>query len=125
MLALPAIEKNKDKFDTSICNKLWETLLNHEAAVRSIIKPEYCKFLELSEGKIQRLVFATTTELSADFEPINISRLQSITEKEPLLSSIFKFVQGSAESLLGFTRLTGVINKLPLSQLGELFNKTV
>ncbi len=126
MLALPAIEKNKDKFDTSICNKLWETLLNHEAAVRSIIKPGYCKYLELSEDKIQRLVFATTTELSADFEPINISRLQSITEKEPLLSSVFKFVQGSAESLLGLTRLTGVINKLPLSQqLGELFNKTV
>jgi len=125
MLALPAIEKNKDKFDTSICNKLWETLLNHEAAVRSIIKPEYCKYLELLEGKVQRLVFATTTELSADFEPINISRLQSITEKEPLLSSVFKFVQGSAESLLGFSRLTGAFNKLPLSQLGELFNKTV
>jgi formylglycine-generating enzyme required for sulfatase activity len=79
----------------------------------------------LSEDKIQRIVFATTTELSADFEPINISRLQSITEKEPLLSAVFKFVQGSAESLLGFSRLTGVINKLPLSQLGELFNKTV
>ncbi|HUU20664.1 MAG TPA: SUMF1/EgtB/PvdO family nonheme iron enzyme [Sedimentisphaerales bacterium] len=125
MLALPAIEKNKEKFDTSICSNLWETLLNHEAAVRSIIKPEYCKFLELSEGKIQRLVFATTTEISADFEPINISRLQSITEKEPLLSAVFKFVQGSAESLLGFSRLTGVINKLPLSQLGELFSKTV
>ena len=125
MLALPAIEKNKDKFDTSICNKLWETLLNHEAAVRSIIKPEYCKHLELLEGEVQRLVFATTTELSADFEPVNVSRLQSITEKEPLLSAVFKFVQGTAESLLGFSRLTGVINKLPLSQLGELFNKTV
>jgi len=125
MLALPAIEKNKDKFDTSICNKLWETLLNHEAAVRSIIKPGYCKHLDLLEGKVQRLVFATTTELSADFEPININRLESITKKEPLLSSVFKFVQGTAESLLGFTRLTGAINKLPLSQLGELFNKTV
>ena len=125
MVTLPAIEKNKDKIDTSICNKLWENLLNHEAVVRSIIKPEYCKHLELLEGKVQRLVFAKTTELSTDFEPVNISRLQSMTEKEPLLGAIFKFVQGSAESLLGLSRLTGVINKLPLSQLGEFFNKTV
>jgi formylglycine-generating enzyme required for sulfatase activity len=48
-----------------------------------------------------------------------------MTEKEPLLGAIFKFVQGSAESLLGLSRVTGVINKLPLSQLGEFFNKTV
>ncbi|MDT8303296.1 MAG: SUMF1/EgtB/PvdO family nonheme iron enzyme, partial [Sedimentisphaerales bacterium] len=126
MLTLPAIEKNKEKIDTGICKELWETLLTHEATVRSIIKPEYCKHLELLEGKVQRLVFSTTTELSADFEPVNISRLQSMTKKEPLLGAVFKFVQGSAESLLGFTRITGVINKLPLSQqLGEFFNKTV
>jgi formylglycine-generating enzyme required for sulfatase activity len=121
MRIIPAIEKNKNKIETGICNELWKNLLDHEAAVRSIIKPEYCKYLELAEGEVQRLVFAATTELSAEFEPINIRRLQSISEKDPPLKRIFTFVQGSAESLLGLSRVT----ELPLSQLGEFFNRSV
>jgi formylglycine-generating enzyme required for sulfatase activity len=113
LLAIPAIEKNKEKINTNICNDLWEKLRAHETAIRLIIKPEYCKHLELMEGKVQRLVFAKTTALSANFEPVNISQLQPSTEKKTPLEAITKFVQGSAESIL------------LLSKLGELLNKTV
>ena len=113
LLEIPAIEKNKDKINANICNDLWEKLRAHETAIRMIIKPEYCKYLELMEGEIQRLVFAKTTALSANFEPVNISHLQPATEKKTPLETVTKFIQGSAESIL------------LLSKLGELLNKTV
>ncbi|MHC4097848.1 MAG: hypothetical protein ACYSU3_17535 [Planctomycetota bacterium] len=68
LLVLPAIEKNKDKIGANICNDLWKKLQAHEAAIKLIIKPEYCKYLELMEGKVQRLVFAKTTEIGKNFE---------------------------------------------------------
>jgi len=116
LLALPAIEKNKDKIDINTCKNLWETLLSHEMAVRSIIKPEYCKHLELLEGKTQRLVFAARIGLSANFEPVNINRISSATENKTILDigfDILKQVKNTAQSLLS------------LSTLKELFNKTV
>ncbi|HUW19629.1 MAG TPA: SUMF1/EgtB/PvdO family nonheme iron enzyme [Sedimentisphaerales bacterium] len=122
MLALPAIEKNRDRIDANICNRFWETLLAHEAAVRSIIKPGYCERLELLEGKVQRLVFAGTTNLSANFEPVNINRLQSVTdgkEKKTPLEAITKFVQGSASAVIG------MLGRLPPSEVGKLLEKTV
>jgi formylglycine-generating enzyme required for sulfatase activity len=116
LLALPAIEKNKDKIDINTCKNLWETLLSHEMAVRSIIKPEYCKHLELLEGKTQRLVFATRIGLSANFEPVNINRISSVTENKTILDlgfDILRQVKNTAQSILS------------LSNLKELFNKTV
>lgn len=116
MLALPAIEKNKDKIDASTCKNLWETLLAHEMAVRSIIKPEYCKHLELLEGETKRLVFATRIGLSANFEPVNIARLPLVAEKKTIIDigfDILRQVKNTAQSILS------------LSNLKELFNKTV
>jgi len=115
-LAVPAIEKNKGEIDAATCKNLWETLLSHEMAVRSIIKPEYCKHLELLEGKTQRLVFATRIGLSANFEPVNIARLPEVTENKIILDigfDILKQVKNVAQSILS------------LSNLKELFNKTV
>ena len=125
MRALPAIEKNKDKIDATTCNKLWQTLLNHEATVKSIIKPGYCEHLELLQEGVQRLVFTSTTKLGANFEPVNISRLQAIAEKRTPINTVIEFVQGSAESILSLPGLTELLNKLPLSEFGELLNKTV
>ena len=125
LLALPAIEKNKDKIDANICNDLWKKLQAHEAAIKLIIKPEYCKYLELMEDKVQRLVFASTTDLHANFEPVNISRMESVTKEKTPLEAVTKFIQGTAESILSLTRLTKILNKLPLSEAGELLNKTV
>jgi len=113
LLALPAIEKNKGKIDTNICNDLWKKLQAHETAIKLIIKPEYCKYLELMEGKVQRLVFAKTTEIGKNFEPLNINQLQSSTEKKTPIEAVTKFVKGTAENILS------------LSKLGELLNKTV
>ncbi len=71
LLALPAIEKNKDKIDKDICDDFWTTLLAHEAAVRLIIKPAYCNRLELENG---RLIFASKY-LAPNFEPVfNLER---------------------------------------------------
>ncbi|MHC4642468.1 MAG: formylglycine-generating enzyme family protein, partial [Planctomycetota bacterium] len=125
LIALPAIEKNKDKIDANICKDLWEKLQAHESAIRLIIKPEYCKYLELMEGNIQRLVFAKTTTLSENFEPVNINHLQSSTEKKTPIEAVTKFVQGTTESILSLSRLTKILNKLPLSEVGELLNKSV
>ncbi|OHB63232.1 MAG: hypothetical protein A2168_07740 [Planctomycetes bacterium RBG_13_50_24] len=116
MLALPAIEKNKDKIDTDTCKNLWETLLSHEMAVRSIIKPEYCKHLELLEGKTQRLVFAARIELSANFEPVNIGRMPAAADNKTIIDigfDVLRQVKNIAQSILS------------LSNLKELFNKTV
>lgn len=125
LLMLPAIEKNKDKIDANICNDLWGKLQVHEAAIRAIIKPEYCKYLELMEGKVQRLVFAKTTEIGKNFEPLNINQLQSSTEKKTPIEAVTNFVQGTADSILSLSRLTKILNKLPLSEAGELLSKTV
>ena len=124
LLALPAIEKNKDKIDANTCNDFWNTLLAHEVAIRAIIKPEYCRYLEIMEGKVQHLVFASTTDLHANFEPVNISRLESVTKEKNVLEAITEFVRGSTESILSLSRLTKILN-IPLSKLGELLNKTV
>jgi len=116
LLSLPAIEKNKDEIDAKTCKNLWETLLSHEMAVRSIIKPEYCKHLELLEGKTQRLVFAARIGLSANFEPVNINRISSVTENKTIIDTgfdILRKVKDTAQSILS------------LSKLKELFNKTV
>jgi formylglycine-generating enzyme required for sulfatase activity len=125
LLAIPAIEKNKDRIETTICNDLWEKLQAHEAAIRAIIKPEYCKYLEIVEGKVRHLTFAGTTEISKNFEPVNISHLQSPTGKKTLFEDLTKFIQGTTDSILSLTRLTKILNKLPLSEAGELLNKTV
>jgi formylglycine-generating enzyme required for sulfatase activity len=114
MLDLPAIEKNKDKIDTDTCKNLWETLLSHEMAIRSIIKPEYCKHLEFLEGGTQRLVFATRIELSANFEPININRLPSVTDKKTIVdigSDILKQVTDTAKSILSPSKLRELLDK--------------
>ncbi len=114
LLALPAIEKNKDQIDANICRELWETLLAHEAAVASIIKPEYCKYLEFLEGETQRLVFAARIELSADFEPINISRLPSATEKKTIIETgidILRRVKDSGQSMASLATLKELLNK--------------
>ena len=116
LLALPAIEKNKDKIDTNTCKNLWETLVAHETAVRSIIKPEYCKHLELLEGKTKRLVFTARTGLSENFEPVNVSRLPAAADKKTIIDIGFDIlgqVKDTAQSILS------------LSKLKELFNKTV
>ena len=125
LLALPAIEKNKDKIDANICNDLWKKLQAHEAAIKLIIKPEYCKYLEIVEGKVQHLAFAGTTEISKNFEPVNITYLQSSSGKKTLFQDLTKFVKGTTDSILSLTRLTKILNKLPLSEAGELLNKTV
>jgi formylglycine-generating enzyme required for sulfatase activity len=116
MLALPAIEKNKDKIDAKTCKNLWETLLSHEMTVRSIIKPEYCKHLELLEGETQRLVFATRIELSINFEPVNVSKLPTVADKKTIIdigSDILRQVKDAPSNIL------------TLSNFKELFNKTV
>jgi len=115
-LAVPAIEKNKGKIDANTCNNLWETLLAHEMAVKSIIKPEYCKHLELLEGNTQRLIFNTRIGLSANFEPVNINRLPAAAENKTIIDmsfDILRQVKNTAQSMLS------------LSNLKELFNKTV
>ena len=116
MLALPAIEKNKDKIDADTCRNLWDTLLSHEMAVRSIIKPEYCKHLELLEGETQRLIFATRIELSANFEPVNVSKLPTVADKKTIIdigSDILRQLKNAPSNIL------------TLSNFKELFNKTV
>ncbi|MHC4643698.1 MAG: hypothetical protein ACYS32_18810, partial [Planctomycetota bacterium] len=125
LLVLPAIEKNKDKIDANICNDLWKKLQAHEAAIKLIIKPEYCKYLELMEGEVQRLVFAKTTEIGKNFEPLNINQLQSSTGKKTPIEAVTNFVKGTAENILSLSRLTKILNKLPLSEAGELLKKTV
>jgi formylglycine-generating enzyme required for sulfatase activity len=114
MLALPAIEKNRDKIDANTCKNLWETLLSHEMAVRSIIKPEYCKHLEFLEGGTQRLVFATRIELSANFEPVNINRLPSVAEKKTIIDAgvnILRQVTDAAKSILSPSKLRELLDK--------------
>jgi formylglycine-generating enzyme required for sulfatase activity len=96
LLAIPAIEKNKDS-----------------------------KYLEIMEGKVQHLTFAGTTEIGKNFEPVNISHLQSSSVKKTLFEDLTKFVQGTTDSILSLSRLTKILNKLPLSEAGELLNKTV
>jgi len=116
VLALPAIEKNKDKIDDNTCKNLWESILTHEMAIRSIIKPEYCKHLELLEGKTQRLIFTARTGLSVNFEPVNINRISSVTENKTIIDKglgILRQVKDTAQNIL------------PLSNLKEFFNKTV
>ena len=116
LLALPAIEINKDKIDSNTCKNLWETLLSHEMAVRSIIKPEYCKHLELLEGKTQRLIFSTRIGLSANFEPVNINRLPAADDDKTIIDigfNILRQIKNTAQSMLS------------LSNLKEFFNKTV
>ena len=114
MLDLPAIEKNKDKIDADTCKNLWETLLSHETAVRSIIKPEYCKHLEFLEGGTQRLVFATKIELSSNFEPVNINRLPSATDRKTIVdigSDILKQVTDTAKSIVSPSKLRELLDK--------------
>ena len=116
LLALPAIQKNKDKIDANTCKNLWDALVAHETAVRSIIKPEYCKHLELLEGETQRLIFDNIIELSENFEPVNISRMSSATETKTIIDTgfdILKQVKDTTTSILSH------------SNLKELFNKTV
>ena len=116
LLAQPAIEKNKDKIDSNTCKNLWESLLAHEMAVKSIIKPEYCKHLELLEGNTQRLVFATKIGLSENFEPVNIGRLPAAADNKTIVDigfDILRQVKDTAQKILS------------LSALKELFNKTV
>ncbi|NIP27284.1 MAG: SUMF1/EgtB/PvdO family nonheme iron enzyme [Phycisphaerae bacterium] len=125
LLAIPAIEKNKDRIETNICNDLWKKLQDHEAAIRAIIKPEYCKYLDIVEGKVRHLAFAGTTEISKNFEPVNITYLQSSNGKKTLFEDLTKFIKGTTDSILSLTRLTKILNKLPLSEAGEFLNKTV
>ena len=112
LLALPAIEKNKDKFAENICEDLWEKLQAHEAAIKLIIKPEYCKYLKLIGDKakeIQHLAFdEKTTEIYKNFEPVNYSQLQS-----------------SDESVLSLPGLIKILNNLTLEQIKNRFNETV
>jgi len=113
MLTLPAIEQNKDKIDSNTCKEIWDALLAHEMAVRSIIKPEYCKYLELLEGETQRLVFASRIELSTNFEPVNISRLPSVTKEKTITETgidLIRNVQGSAQNLLSLSKLKDLLN---------------
>jgi len=116
LLALPAIEKNTDKINTNTCKNLWETLLSHEITIRSIIKPEYCKHLELLEDKTQRLVFATRIGLSENFEPVNINRLPAEADNKTIVDKGFDILRQAKDTAQ---------NILSLSNLKELFNKTV
>jgi formylglycine-generating enzyme required for sulfatase activity len=81
-----------------------------------IIKPEYCKYLELMEDKaqkVQHLAFAKTTKIGRNFEPFDISQLQPSTDKKTPVETVRNFVQGTAERILS------------ISKLGELLNKKV
>jgi formylglycine-generating enzyme required for sulfatase activity len=73
----------------------------------------------------QRLVFAKTTEIGKNFEPLNINQLQSSTGKNTPIEAVTKFVKGTTENILSLSRLTKILNKLPLSEVGELLSKTV
>ncbi|UCG48986.1 MAG: SUMF1/EgtB/PvdO family nonheme iron enzyme [Phycisphaerales bacterium] len=125
LLAWRAVEKNKDEIDPDKCRTLWNDLLNHEKAVRAIIKPEYCKYLDLVEGQVQSLTFNTTTKLSADFKPVNFTRLPAVAPKSTPLQAVMEFAQGTAGSILSLSRITTLLDGLPTSQIADLFGKTV
>ncbi len=112
LLERPAIEKYKDDIDANKCKVLWEKLLGHEATIKSIIKPEYCKYLKIIEDKtqeIQRLVFdEKETEIYKNFEPFNYSQLQT-----------------PDESGLSLNKLKEILNKLTLEQIKNRLNETV
>jgi formylglycine-generating enzyme required for sulfatase activity len=124
LLALPAIEKNKDDIDANICKALWDKLQAHETAIKLIIKPEYCKYLELIEDKaqkIQHLAFTKTTEIGKNFEPFNISQLQPSTEKKTIIKSVTDFVEGTAESILSIPKLGEFLkNKVEVADWDEI-----
>jgi len=114
LLGQPAIEKYKDDIDVNTCEVLWKKLLLHEADIKKIIKPEYCKYLELIEDKakkIQHLAFAKTTEIGENFEPVNISQLQSSTEKKTPIEAVTNFVQDTTNSILSISKLGELLNK--------------
>ena len=89
-------------------------MLAHEAAIASIIKPEYCRHLEFLEGETQRLVFVGRIELSADFEPINISRLPSATKEKTITETgidILRRVKDSGQSMASLASLKELLDK--------------
>jgi formylglycine-generating enzyme required for sulfatase activity len=124
LLMLPAIEKNKGEIDANICKNLWEKLQAHETAIKLIIKPEYCKYLELIEDKaqkVQHLAFTKTTEIGKNFEPFNISQLQPSTEKKTIIKSVTDFVEGTAESILSIPKLGEFLkNKVEVADWDEI-----
>jgi formylglycine-generating enzyme required for sulfatase activity len=85
-------------------------------AITSIIKPEYCQRLELSEGGIQRLVFAPGIALSVDFEPVNSGRLPSASGEET--------IAGLGTDILGQLKRSGQ-GGVPLANLGEQLSQSV
>jgi formylglycine-generating enzyme required for sulfatase activity len=62
MLGLPAIKMNSDKISKSKCDDLWNRLQD----IRNLLKPEYCKYLNLSNGQV---ILASNMGLNT-FEPV-------------------------------------------------------